>query len=405
MLDALHVLQEAYECGILDATEVAMKIKMTKETFVKERHPYSISTRKDGRIITTVRKEEEERQQISATTYEELIGKLYDFYADRKRDYTISDLYEVWIEKRVKQALEGNIDIKTVKRDDEHWLKYYAGNKLVTIPVKKITTKMLNEFLNDSITTFKLSRKEMNNMKTILNAVFKLAMDLEILTVNPLLNACIDVKFRSVQKKKDGSKLYLENEMEILEDYLYQQETIEAYTILMDFQIGTRVGELVVLTKEDMLDSEVYIHMMEIVDEERVDGKYIRKGYKIVEYVKHDISSGYRTIPLTDKAQKILEEVKKLSEGCEYLFTQSNSERMTSRSFNYWLAKYCKDAGISFKSSHCIRRTFASRLFAAGMPLAEISVYMGHEDIETTKGYIYNYHEVEQNRSYMNRAL
>ena len=405
MPDALHILQEAYECGILDATEVAIKTNMTKEAYVKERHSYSISARKDGRIITTVRREEEERQQISATTYEELIGKLYDFYADRKRDYTISDLYEVWIEKRGKQALEGNIDIKTVKRDDEHWLKYYAVKKLVTIPVKKITTKMLNEFLNDSITTFKLSRKEMNNMKTILNAVFKLAMDLEILTVNPLLNAHAEVKFRSIQKKKDGSKLYLENEMEILENFLYQQETMEAYAILMDFQIGTRVGELVVLTKDDMLDSEAYIHKMEIVEEEKVDGKYIRKGYKIVEYVKHDISSGYRTIPLTDKAQKILEEVKKLSEGQEYLFTQSNGDRMTSRSFNYWLAKYCRDAGISFKSSHCIRRTFASRLFAAGMPLAEISVYMGHEDIETTKGYIYNYHEVEQNRSYMNRAL
>ena len=64
MLDALHILQEAYECGILDATEVAMKIKMTKEAYVKERHSYSISTRKNGRIITTVRKEEEERQNL-----------------------------------------------------------------------------------------------------------------------------------------------------------------------------------------------------------------------------------------------------------------------------------------------------------------------------------------------------
>ena len=202
MPDALHILQEAYDCGILDATEVAIKINMTKETFVKERHPYSISTRKDGRIITTVRKEEEERQQISGTTYEELISKLYDFYADRKRDYTISDLYEVWIEKRGKQAIDGNIDIKTVKRDDEHWLKYYSGNKLITFPVKKITTKMLNGFLDDAIATFKLSRKEMNNMKTILNAVFKLAKDMDILTVNPLLNAHTEAKFRSVQKIK-----------------------------------------------------------------------------------------------------------------------------------------------------------------------------------------------------------
>lgn len=405
MLNALSILQEAYECGILDATEVAIKINMTKENFVKERHPYSISSRKDGRFITTVRKEDEERQQLAAPTYEELISKLYDYYNDRKRDYTISDLYEVWVEKREKQALEGTIDIKTVKRDEEHWHKYYVGNKLVTIPVKNITTKMLNEFLNDSITTFKLSRKEMNNMKTILNAVFRLSMEMEILSVNPLLHVHTDVKFRSIQKKKDGSKLYLDNEMEVLEDYLYKQGTMEAYTILMDFQIGTRVGEVVVLTKEDMLDNEVYIHRSEILNLVKENGKYVRKGYKIVDYVKHDISSGYRTIPLTEKAQKILEEVKKLSPNSNYLFTRENGERMTSRSFNYWLAKYCRDAGISFKSSHCIRRTFASRLFAEGMSLAELSVYMGHEDVETTKKYIYNYRDIEKNRSCMNKAL
>ena len=404
MLDALSILQEAYECGILDATEVAIKINMTKENFVKERHPYSISSRKDGRYITTVRKEDEERQQLSAPSYVELISKLYDYYK-RKSDYTISDLYEMWIEKREKQSVEGTIDIKTVKRDEQHWRKYYAYNMLVTIPIKKITTKMLNEFLNDSITTFKFSRKEFNNMKTILNAIYQIATDKEILSVNPLLNTHTDVKFRSIQKKKDGSRLYLEKEMEVLEDFLYQQETMEAYTILMDFQIGTRIGELVVLQKEDMLDGEVYIHKMEIVDEERVDGVYIRKGYKVVKYVKHDISAGYRTIPLSKKAKKILEEVKKLSPEREYLLTQANGERMTSRSFNYWLEKYCRDAGITFKSSHCIRRTFASRLYAEGMPLEEISVYMGHEDTDTTKGYIYNYNEIEKNRAYMDKAL
>lgn len=92
--------------------------------------------------------------------------------------------------------------------------------------------------------------------------------------------------------------------MEILEQYLYQQGAMEAYTILMDFQIGTRVGEVVVLTKEDTIDNEVYIHRSEIVNLVKENGKYVRKGYKIVEYVKHDISSSYRTIPLTDKGKR-----------------------------------------------------------------------------------------------------
>jgi integrase len=62
------------------------------------------------------------------------------------------------------------------------------------------------------------------------------------------------------------------------------------------------------------------------------------------------------------------------------------------RSFNYWLEKYCRDTGVTFKSSQCIRRTVASRLYAEGMLLEEISVYMIHEDTDITKGYHYNYY-------------
>lgn len=405
MLNELSVLKEAYECGILDATEVAKTIYMTKETYIKQHHSFPIHTRKDGRYITTVRKEDEDRQQISAPTYQELIMKLYDFYHDKKSDYTISDLYELWISKREVQASEKTIDMKTVKRDEQHWRKYYVGNQLITIPIKKITTKMLNDFLDNSIATFSLSKKEFNNMKTILNAVYQIAMDKELLLTKPLLNAHISIKFRSVQKKKDGSKLFLENEMKLLESYLYEQKTIEAYAILLDFQVGTRVGELLALSEEDISDNEVYIHKSEILVEEKANGRYIRKGYDIAEYVKHDISAGYRTLPLTTKAQEILKEVKRLSTGQQYLFTQNNGQRMTSRCFSYWLDKYCKLAGVPSKSSHCIRRTFASRLFAVGMPLTEISIYLGHEDIETTKNYVYNYHEIEENRSFMNKAL
>jgi integrase len=44
-------------------------------------------------------------------------------------------------------------------------------------------------------------------------------------------------------------------------------------------------------------------------------------------------------------------------------------------------------------------------LYAEGMSLEKIGVYMGHKDIETTKGYIYNYNEIEKNRAYMDKAL
>ena len=42
------------------------------------------------------------------------------------------------------------------------------------------------------------------------------------------------------------------------------------------------------------------------------------------------------------------------------------------------------------KSSHCIRRTVASRMNASGIALEEIRRWLGHTDLETTLKYIYN---------------
>ena len=120
----------------------------------------------------------------------------------------------------------------------------------------------------------------------------------EVITVlvsNPLLNARTTVKFHAVKKRRDGSKIFLEKEQDPLEEYLYQQRTVEAYSILLHFQIGTRIGELVALEAEDISDEEIYIHKTEIADKEYINGKYVNKGYKVVEYVKHDIEAGYRT--------------------------------------------------------------------------------------------------------------
>lgn len=42
------------------------------------------------------------------------------------------------------------------------------------------------------------------------------------------------------------------------------------------------------------------------------------------------------------------------------------------------------------KSYHDIRRTVASEMYMNGCTLEEIRKFMGHRDIKTTQGYIYN---------------
>lgn len=104
--------------------------------------------------------------------------------------------------------------------------------------------------------------------------------------------------------------------------------------------------------------------------------KFKSAGVQIVEHLKKENDSEYRFIPLTDKASEIIRKARELNPEGEFIF-ERDGERLTARAVTYWLSKYCKDAGITYKSPHCTRRTTASRLNTAGMPLDKIRDILG----------------------------
>lgn len=127
-------------------------------------------------------------------------------------------------------------------------------------------------------------------------------------------------------------------------------------------------------------------------------------GVQIVEHLKKENDSEYHFILLTDTASKIIQQAKALNPGGEFIF-KTNGERLTARAVTYWLSKYCRDAGITYKSPNCTRRTTASRLSTAGMPLNMIRDILGQVDEKTTFSYIYNPNTEQENLNIMNEAL
>ncbi len=93
-----------------------------------------------------------------------------------------------------------------------------------------------------------------------------------------------------------------------------------------------------------------------------------------------------------------------LNPNGEFIF-ERNGGRLTARAVTYWLSKYCRDAGITYKSPHCTRRTTASRLCTEGMPLDKIRDILGQVDESTTLSYIYNPNTEQENLDIMNKAL
>ena len=400
MLNFNKMLKEAVNHDILTVSEVDEMLKMTRRKLVEQKHPYAINSRSNGRVITTVR-EENKLKQISAGTEDEMIDKLYLFYFENKKKLTFKDLFPEWKAERLNDK---SINIKTVRRDNEHWIKYYIDNPIIHIPISKLTTKILSDFFNATITKFTLSNREYNNMKSIVIALIRIAIGDEIIVENPMNGIFIKSKFRAVRKKTDGSKLYLNDEYDILDTHLEEESTLEASCIQFMFQIGVRISEGVAVKFSDIEYGKIAIQRMEekvlVFDEE----KFKSAGVQIVEHLKKENDSEYRFIPLTDTANEIIRKVRELNPDGEFIF-ERDGERLTARAVTYWLSKYCRNAGITYKSPHCTRISTASRLSMAGMPLDKIRDILGQVDERTTLGYIYNPNKEQENLDIMNKAL
>jgi integrase len=400
MLNFDKMLKEAISRDILTISEVDDMLKMTRRKLVEQKHPYAINSSTNGRVITTVR-EDGKLKQISAVTMDDMIDKLYLFYFENKKNLTLNDLFPQWKEERLKDK---SLNIKTVRRDNEHWIKYYKDHSIIHVPISKLTTKMLNDFFNATITKFNLSNREYNNMKSIMIALMRKAIDEEMIIENPMNGIYIKSKFRAVRKKTDGSKLYLNDEFDALDSHLEEESTIEALCIQLMFQLGVRIGEGVALKFSDIEYGKIAIQRME----EKVlvfDGENFKSaGVQIVEHLKKENDSEYRFILLTDVAKEIIRKARELNPDGEFIF-ERNGERLTARAVTYWLSKYCRDAGVTYKSPHCTRRTTASRLSNAGLPLDMIRDILGQVDEKTTLTYIFNPNTEQENLDIMNKAM
>lgn len=82
-----------------------------------------------------------------------------------------------------------------------------------------------------------------------------------------------------------------------------------------------------------------------------------------------------------------------------------NGKRITSRQIAYVLEKYAKRQGVPTKSTHKMRKTFASNLNASGVPLDCIRELLGHSDLNTTLGYIYNPLTEKETYALISKAL
>ena len=322
------------------------------------------------------------------------MDKLIPLYLSNEHidNLTFHGLYEEWLDYKKDVTSSPN----TIKRHGQHYRKYFEDSVLHSMKVRKIDELLLESECNRIVKEFNLARKEWGNVKTILNGMFGYAVRKKYLHENILDYVVIHVKFRQVVKKTGKTETYNTDELKELNQYLdrkYTETEDSAFlAVRLNFMMGLRVSELVALRWEDYSD----LNHLHIVREEVRNQD--TNTYEIVEHTK---TNRDRFVVLVPKAVALLQ---KLDRTDGYIFTR-DGERLTSRQIAYVLEKYAQTKGISTKSTHKMRKTFASNLNAAGVPLDCIRELLGHSNLSTTLGYIYNPLTEKETYTLISKAL
>lgn len=86
---------------------------------------------------------------------------------------------------------------------------------------------------------------------------------------------------------------------------------------------------------------------------------------------------------------KTMDYIKNLKEG-DLLFPGYSSKLMDDSSINKRIQKYCLAAEIKTHiTAHCLRHSFATEMYYAGVPLEAIGVMLGHDNLRESSGYIH----------------
>lgn len=405
----LILLQEALKNGTIKM-EVSEVIQNMKKDKVLSVHSYDITPPKDdnSRWQTYIKTEEGNRKKVSALTEKALFDKLYDFYF-QKNIVTVELLYPQWVQKRKSE----NVNIRTIKRNENHWVKYYKKNKIIKVPVEKLTAEGIEQYFHETIKEFNLTVKELNNMKFIFADMMKLAKRRKYILENPFNEVSINTNAcKPVGKQKDSSRVYLPDEKEKLfqaidNEILKYPDNTDSYTVLLLFKLGLRIGEVVALKWIDIdFDNRtIHIHRMETLEENQSGAL----TPAIAEYTKKKSPYGDRLLPLSEYELMIFQCVMKINEEYGYsdgdfIFCDAQG-RTKIREIDNRIRKLCNKADIEVKSAHDIRRTVASELYNNGVPVEIIRDYLGHSDIKTTWGYILDNNRKEETAKMILKSL
>lgn len=416
------VLQYAIENNIIDMSYVREQTEMNKRKEVLKKYGkciwYSQSEQTWYCHIPDDSKKSG-RKKVKRKKKTDIEDVVYNYYAQieyadetsARINMTFAELFYEYMEHKKKQVQSG-----TVRRMMVDWEKFYVPcTEFVEKPFMQITKIDVDDFLNYIASTYNPKDKCFRNMCGIIKQTFEYAVDADYINKSPYRTSKVNKKNIVPTRKKASEKEVFTRKEQLLltAELMHKAEENDTYLIpwiiLLDFELGARIGEVLAIGESDIINGRIHIHRQLTQEHDTENLNDIKSlGWIISDYTKSEC--GDRWIPLTQKALEYIEHIKYINRNTgnqfqDYLFYRPGKV-ITEHAVKVALERVCETVNIPKRSPHKIRKTYASRLYSNGVSVSDIGKLLGHVDETTTlKHYIYSMDDTSELDNRVRNAL
>ena len=392
---------------MIDLAYVQEQVEMKKREEILKRHQYSIWHSNKEDVWYSYLPDDSKannRKKIKRKRKRDLEDVICDFYlsvqnesqeTEQLKDYSIESMFYEFMTHKANEVNSG-----TIKRMMADWTRFTVPEKeFIAISVKNINKVNVDDFFNAVLGKHNLKKKAFYNMCGILKQTLEYAVDAEYIEKNPYRIKVNKKKFASSSKKPSAKEVFQADEKERLLDEMERRlrnnpSNTAPLAVMLDFELGTRKGEILAICRSDIVDNRIHIHRQLVEEFDTSNLSNMKsKGFQVVDYTKS--ADGDRWLPLTEQAKRIIKRIEAINEeyGHQYkdfLFVR-DGRCLTPDAVDTQIKRGCEYIGIPVKTMHKIRKTYASTLLHNGVTLSIVKDMLGHADESTTlKHYIYN---------------